>query len=158
MDLYSIFNLIIIPSSLCVFGIEYLSDSYITHSELKIGILDYLHHLVVIMVSTGSVLSLFVNNIIFTSLVIIHYTIAQIGYIKNNEYCWLTKYINTLINNKIPMRKWRGGFDSLIKHYIRGDDWAYSDIKYINNQQKNIYINTILIISLIRILVKKDNY
>lgn len=158
MDLYSIFNLIIIPFSLFIFAIEYLSDSYITHSELKIGILDFFHHLVVIMVSTGSFLSLFVNNIIFTSLIVIIYTIAEIGYIRNNEYCWWTEHINTLINNKRPNRKWRGGIDNLLKHYFRGDDWAYSDIRYINNQQKNIYINVTLIVSLLIILVKKYNY
>jgi hypothetical protein len=154
LNLHELFSLFIIPFSLVIFGAEYLSDSYITHSEIKIGILDYLHHLVVIMVNTGCLLSLFLtNNLIFISLVVIIYTIAQMGYIANKEYCWLTTHISKLIDPKRPLRKWRGGVNSLLRHYFRGDDWAYSDIKYINNDSKNITVNTILILALIKIII-----
>ena len=64
--------------------------------------------------------------------------------------------VNNLIDPQKPNRKWRGDYESLIKHYIRGDEWAYSDIRNIDQTQFVIFINIILILILIKISIHKD--
>ena len=80
---------------------------------------------------------------IITSLVI------QIGYIINNDHCWLTVLSNKLINPEQPNRIWRADLFLQIKHYIRGDSWAYKDIYNFNQNNIVLFGNIVFIVFLI---------
>ena len=55
--------------------------------------------------------------------------IIQIGFLINNDYCWYTRFINKIIDPEKLDVKWRSCFPEFITHYIRGNSWAYSDIR-----------------------------
>jgi hypothetical protein len=64
-------------------------------------------------------------------------------------------YINSLITGN-PKRKWIADFPSLIKHYIRGDSWAYSDVYKMDNTFKVTVNNLVFLFILIKYSIKKN--
>jgi hypothetical protein len=84
-------------------------------------------------------------------------TVIQIGWLLHNDYCWVTKYANRLIGTKESNRKWIAELSSLIKHYIRGDEWAYSKQYHTSRTTEVLQLNTMLIILLIKIFIKRIN-
>jgi len=148
IDIYSL----IIPVSLITFTMDYLPDNQIVKDETTIGFYSYLHHLISIICTIGlPAFLLFSKSLFFVTINIIIFIIAQIGWLYNKDYCWLTKKVNTTIDSKKPYRIWRADINSFIKHYIRGDSWAYKDI--YNNDKTNLtlFVNIILLIHLIKI-------
>jgi len=142
---------IILIITLIHFITDYLSDGQIENNETKIGILIFIHHLLCIITFYGSILCLLFSRSIFMAFIIIVISIViQSGYLINKDYCWYTIMVNKMINHEQPKRKWRGDLFSLIKHYIRGDSWAYSDIRNAN-QDNVLYLNILLIIYLIKL-------
>jgi hypothetical protein len=77
--------------------------------------------------------------------------IAQIGYLKNNGKCWIVSNVNKIINPNKPNRKWISNICSYIKHYIRGGDWAYSDIVNDSNYEISNLVNGSHLFSLLKI-------
>ena len=156
MDSYEIFSLIIIPFTLFFFIFDFLRDNEITKNETKIGIVQLLHHLVFTLNISGILYTtLFSTSIPLSILLIIISTIIQIGWLVNNDYCWLTRYSNGLIGTKEINRKWIAEISSLIKHYIRGDEWAYSEQYHRNRNTEVLLLNFMIIILLIKILLKR---
>ena len=139
---------------LIFFSIDYLSDNQITKDETKIGILIFFHHLFCVILGIGSILCLFCSKSLIMAFVIIAIsTVIQTGFLKNNDYCWYTTMVNKMTNpTGSGNRKWRGDYEALLKHYIRGDSWGYSDIFKINQTQFVLFINIILIMFLLKIL------
>ena len=152
MNNYELSCLILIIT-LFFFSVDYLSDNQIIYSETKIGILSFLHHLFCIILGFGSILCLFFSkSLIMAFILILVSTIIQTGFLINNDYCWYTVMVNKIINPlSLGNRKWRGDYESLIKHYIRGDSWGYSDIYTINQTQFVICINIIITLFLLKI-------
>ena len=54
--------------------------------------------------------------------------------------------------NSDENRKWRGDFYSLLKHYTRGNDWAYSNIRNTENFKNILIMNSVHIFTLIKYL------
>ena len=154
MDSYNFISIFVLPLTLVHFSLDYLRDKDIKTNETKVGMLSYLHHFIVnfnlagvlVLPFVDSTLSVITLNIIIT-------IIAQYGLLINKEQCWLTTKINNLINGKTN-RKWIADLNSFIKHYIRGDEWAYSDINFLNNTNRLTFINTVFIIILIKFILK----
>ena len=135
------------------FSLDYLSDDCIKKDETKLGILIFLHHLFCIILAFGSVLCLLFSKSLLMAFIIIAISIIiQAGFLINKEYCWYTIMVNKLINPLQPKRKWRGDIASLIKHYIRGDSWAYSDMYSINQQSMVLGVNIIVIMFLLKVI------
>jgi hypothetical protein len=152
MELYTYTALFVIPVCLFNFSLEYLSDSEIRENELKIGISNLIHHflyafnilsITVLLILKKPKLKVIIITILFS-------IIMQIGFLLNNDYCWFTQYINCLINPNRPNRKWRAGIASMIKHYLRGDQWAYSEIQKPDNCNLLIILNTIHFLILLK--------
>ena len=154
LDLYGYITLLT-PIILFHFCIDYLGDSQITHSETKIGMYQFFHHIVCTIFGVGTLILPFVTtNINVVAVSIITSLIIQIGFLKNKEYCWLTRLTNVTINKEHPKRKWVGGdLESLIKKYTRGDEWAYSDIRNPDNNTMVNVINLIHLFMLVKINV-----
>jgi hypothetical protein len=130
--------------------IDILSDSYIKDNIIEIGILQYLHHLIGIF-NFGVLFLLFFSNstnMLITSVIIS--IVSQIGWLYNNDLCWLFTYVNKKIDSNRPKRKWRAELYSFIKHYIRGDSWGFSDINVINMEGCSNFTNIITIFCLIK--------
>jgi hypothetical protein len=130
--------------------IDILSDSYIKDNIIEIGILQYLHHLIGIF-NFGVLFLLFFSNstnMLITSVIIS--IVSQIGWLYNNDLCWLFTYVNKKIDSNRPKRKWRAELYSFIKHYIRGDSWGFSDINVINMEGCSNFTNVITIFCLIK--------
>ena len=153
LNLYEYTSIILLPIILFHFSLDFLSDSDIIKNETKIGILQFFHHIVCTIYISGIVLLPFVSrNISVLFITIIVSMVIQIGYLINNENCWVTIMANKLINPKYPNRKWVGGdICSLIKSYIRDDSWRYSNIKYINNTKLTLIANIVHIFILLTI-------
>ena len=153
MNLYEYTSLILVPFVVIHFSMDFLSDSQVSKDETKIGVLQFLHSIICSIFLNGMLVLPFIKgNIGILSITILVSIATQIGYLINNDFCWLTTLVNTIINPDNPKRKWVGGdISSLIKKYIRGDDWACSDIKYIENTKIVILTNTILIVKLLQL-------
>lgn len=150
---YQLLSLIYIPYSLILFALDFLSDKNITENEVEIGVLQYIHHLFGIF-NIGVIILLFTSNsLVLTAVSIIINLIAQVGFLINGDYCWLLTLVNKKINSDIPNRKWRGELVSLIKHYIRGDDWAYSDIRNNDATPTVVFVNSIMFLQLMKLLI-----
>ena len=159
METFDLFSLIIIPFSLFFFIFDFLRDGEILTDELKIGILQYIHHLLFTLNVSGLICTvLFSTNIFTVILLILLSTGIQIGWLINNDYCWLTTLTNRLIGTKCKNRKWISEISSLIKHYIRGDEWAYTEMYNTGRNSEVIKLNTLLIIILIKIIVKRTRH
>ena len=156
LDLYE-YMVLLTPIILFHFCIDYLSDSQITHSETKIGIYQFFHHIVCNIFGLGTLMLPFVSknkNVITVS--ILTSLVIQIGFLKNKEYCWLTNLTNVTINPDKPRRKWMGGdLETLFKKYTRDDEWAYSDIRNPNNTNLVTIVNCIHLFMLAKINVTK---
>ena len=96
---------IIIPLSLFNFCFDYLSDSEIIKDELKIGIVNYLHHVLAFSsVFFGFMFSMFfTNNIWFILMTTIIFIGIHVGFLINDNICWMTVLINKLINKKVRL-------------------------------------------------------
>ncbi len=155
MDIYNFISVILLPITIIHFSLDYLSDSQITHSEVKIGISQYIHHLFGGMCILGIGLLPFLNPTIY--LIILNITvclIAQIGWLKNKDDCWLWAYTNKLINSKKPRRKWLSNIHLQLKKYTRGSEWAYSDVYNVNNTKTVLAMSLTQIFMLIKYLKK----
>jgi len=130
--------------------IDILSDKNIKENLIEIGILQYLHHLVGIFNFGVIFLLFFSNNTTMLTLSVIISIISQIGWLYNEDLCWLFTYINKKIDPNRPRRKWRAELYSFIKHYIRGDSWAFSDIQSVNMEGCANFTNIITILCLIK--------
>jgi hypothetical protein len=157
MKTYDFVALIILPLVLIQFSIDYLSDSQITTNETRIGILQLIHHLITKITFIGSIFTLFlVNDIKYISLGVIILIIVQLGFAKNNDHCWYTRMVNELIDKNKPNRKWRSDWESFIKHYIRGDKWAYSD-RFNNDATMELtMVNIIYILIFIKLILRNS--
>jgi len=154
MDLYNFISLVIIPLTLIHFLLDYLPDRDISHSEIKIGICQLFHHTISIIQMSGLFLVPFLNVKLSVLIVLVLTSlISHIGYLKNKGRCWLLRYTNRLINPKKPDRKWISNIYSYIKHYIRGESWAYSDIRNDNNFTNSKLISCSILISMIKYMV-----
>jgi hypothetical protein len=128
MKLYDFTAIILIPLILFHFIIDYLSDSNITKDETKIGILQFIHQIIVTIVFNTAVFSLFLlKDIKYTTFCIILLTGIQIGFLINNDRCWYTKMVNKMTGTS-ENRKWVSNLPSFIMYYTRGAEWANSDI------------------------------
>jgi len=154
MDLYNFISLVIIPLTLIHFLLDYLPDRDISHSEIEIGICQLFHHTISIIQMSGLFLVPFlnVNKSVFVVLVSV-FLITHIGYLKNKGGCWLLRYTNRLINPNNPDRKWISNIYSYIKHYVRGESWAYSDIRNDNNFNNSKLICCSLLISMAKYII-----
>jgi hypothetical protein len=159
MDFHTIITCVVVMA-LIFFCIDFLSDSQIQHSETKIGILQLTHHLLPNFIKIGGLLALAFGNqkslMPIAAMMIFFTLIMQIGYLINNDYCWYTRMVNKMINKDHPKRKWRSNTYSLVKHYIRGDDWAYSDIYNADNTVEVIMVNVLVLLIIIKYVYKKN--
>ena len=156
MNVHEFISIIILPMVLFKFIINYLSDSEIKSNFVEIGIHQFLHHISSTMGFSGAFLSLFfVNNLNFSIFIISLIVFTQGGFLINNDYCWYTRYVNTLINSDKPKKKWVNALPEFIQHYSRGDEWANSDMRPPNYYSASIKINVICIIILIKLMLKK---
>jgi len=143
---------IIIPVSLILWIIDFLSDSQITKDETKLGILQYIHTLLNVISFSCPIFNIFTNNNISIQFLSILITIiSQAGHLVNNDYCWLTKLVNECIDPNKPNRKWRATPIEALKHYVRGDSWAYSDMfSRPGSQNGSVIVNCLSILGLIK--------
>jgi hypothetical protein len=158
MDTYEYFSLIVILS-LISFSVNFLSDSEIIENELKLGFYDFLHHFFYnINIVSVSIIPFIKNpSLMILFILVCTSIIVQIGFLYNNEYCWITRGVNKLINPDKPNRKWRGGFTSSINHYLRGDSWAYSDISpgSLNNTSPVLILNVVTVLILLKYIITR---
>jgi hypothetical protein len=155
LSCYEMFSLVIIPFSLFFFGADFLRDSDITNNERKIGLIQYIHHFAFTTNISGLIGSfLLSSNIPLVSFLTFGSMINQVGWVLNNDNCWLTKYSNKLIGTKEKNRKWIAEISSLIKHYVRGDEWAYSGIRSFSRDKQVLISNGLLMGILIKIILK----
>lgn len=152
LSAYEMMALFYIPISLICWTIDYLSDKQITKDETKIGILQYIHHLIIS--ALNPIPLLFVSkSMLITVLTVITAIGTQIGWLITNDECFYINMMNKLICPEMPRRKFRNTFTSFIKHYIRGDDWAYSKIRTTDGTIDVIVGNTIILLHLIKLIV-----
>jgi hypothetical protein len=155
MDLYTFISVVLLPITIFHFSLDYLSDSEITKSEVKIGISQYIHYFFGTMCYSGIAILPFLNPTL--GLILLNITVsivAQIGWLKNKEYCWLWSYTNKLINPNKPKRKWLSNIILQIKKYIRGDSWAYSEVKSVDNTKTVLAMTITQLFILIKYLYK----
>ena len=155
MDLnaYEMFSLFFIPYSLIIWTLDFLSDKEVNHDEFEIGVLGYLHHLFGVMTIGIGFIPILTKSLSITIISIIALLVTQVGFLINNDWCWYLKLTNNKINPGRPDRKWRSEIVTLLKHYIRGDEWAYSDITHNINDSTTKVLNTVMIIHLIRLAI-----
>ena len=141
MKTYDIFALIVIPLTIFLFSIDYLSNKDITHYELKAGIFVFLHHLLFVItanVFTFAIISKDPRLLLVTATINV---ISQAGWLINNDFCFITKFQNNIINENRPNRLWRGSPELLLKHYFRGDEWAYKNYTEYKNEKIVLFGN-----------------
>ena len=154
MDLLII---IVVLISLFNFATDYLSNKLITENELQIGIVTLLHHLVFSMLNLFPlILFININNGILLFLLFGIIT-AQIMWIINKDYCPVTIFQNSLINKEYKHYKWMGTISDFITKYIRGDEWAYSDIRTVNRKSHVFFANGIIILYCLKMIFKNNN-
>lgn len=153
MNTFECISLIHFPYSIIMWTIDILSDANINDNIVEIGILQYLHHFVGIFNFGVIFLLLFSNNTTMLTLSVIISIISQIGWLYNEDLCWLFTYINKKIDPTRPKRKWRAELYSFIKHYIRGDSWAESDIKCVNMEPCANIQNIVTIFCLLKKII-----
>jgi hypothetical protein len=142
--------------SLFFWTVDFLSDSYIIKDETKLGIFQYIHHLAATIAFLGPFINLFTGNFMFYVVSIILSIIIQSGFLINDDYCWLTLIVNKCINKEQPKRKWRADLSSFVKHYTRGDSWAYSDMYKPDFTSGTLIINCVFIVGIIKLFYNKQ--
>ena len=146
---------VLTPFILFNFCLDYLSDSQITHSETKIGMHQLFHHITATIWAGVFTLPFMSSKLSVVGLSIIVSLVIQAGHRVNKDYCWLTRIVNKMIDPQKPNRKWTGGeIGSLMKKYVRGDQWAYSDMGPQNNTILITIMNVIHLFILIKIIIK----
>jgi hypothetical protein len=146
---------VLTPFIIFNFCLDYLSDSQITQHETKIGMHQLFHHFIATILMCAFTLPFFSPNLSIITLSIIVSIGVQAGHRVNKDYCWLTRRVNKMIDPQKPNRKWTGGdTGSLMKKYIRGDSWAYSDMGPQNNTLITFVTNIIHLFVLIKIIIK----
>jgi uncharacterized membrane protein len=145
MKLYE-FCCLILPFIIANFCMDYLSDSEIIKDELKIGIIQFIHHTILIIHGMGILIPFLNPTLIIVILGTLVNIGVQIGWLVHNDYCWLTILTNRLIGTNEKNRKWMADIQSHIKHYIYGDIWATSKINGINNTNWVFLLNIINLI------------
>jgi hypothetical protein len=84
---------------------------------------------------------------------ILLYTLFQVLWKINNDHCLWTEMVNKIIDKDRPHRKWRASFPSFIHHYMRGDEWAYSNIFKHDKTPEflyNIVIHCVIVFYILR--------
>ena len=153
LDLYQ-YIAILIPFIIFNFCLDYLSDAQITHSETKLGMYQLFHHTTATIWTSIFFLPFISSKLSVVGLSILTSLVIQAGHRINKDYCWLTTRVNKIIDPKKPKRKWTGGeIGSLMKKYVRGDSWAYSDMGPQNNTSIITVMNLIHLFVLIKIIV-----
>jgi len=157
LNAYEVVSLFYIPISLIMWTIDFLSDKEVNHNELEIGLIHYIHYLIGISQYT-IILLLCSTNIFLVILNVIINIGMQAGFLINKDYCWLLRLTNRKINPEKPNRKTRSTIESFIKHYIRGDEWAYSDIRNTDASNNVNIMNILVLLQLLKtIMFKKQN-
>jgi hypothetical protein len=151
MNLYEYSAVILLPIILFHFIIDFLSDSEIPPGlETKIGILQFIHTIWGSIMLSGIFILPFTKVSLSTLFITIATSIViQSGFLINNDYCWMTKMTNNFISPTRKNRKWRGNIMLLTQHYIRGDQWAYSDIRSIDQTYFVLISNITLILKML---------
>ena len=153
LNLYEYIS-ILTPFVVFNFCLDYLSDSQITQSETKIGMHQLFHHLVATILIGTFTLPFISSHLSVVGLSILVSMGVQVGHRINKDYCWLTRTVNKMIDPQKTKRKWTGGdIGSLMKKYVRGDSWAYSDMGPQNNTTVTLVSNLIHLFVLIKIIV-----
>jgi hypothetical protein len=111
------------------------------------------HHLISVICKFGLPLCVFcnVNSLSLSIIHVIIYTIAQSGWLYNDDDCFLTTAANVLIDPDRPNRIWRADLSAFIKHYIQGDEWAYKDIYNKDKTGLTLFVNILLLLHLIKL-------
>ena len=156
MDFYELFALIIIPGSLISFGFDFLSDKDVTENETKIGLFSFLHHLIITIQASVLINMGLSNNLALLVLTAIITIGGQMGWLINKDHCFITRFVNNLIGEDKKYRKWRGGIEMYIKHYIRGDQWAYANFTNYRNNGLVLFGNIVLIIWCVKIIISNE--
>jgi hypothetical protein len=156
MNFHELFSIIIIPCSLLSFAFDYLSDKDVTENETKIGFFSFLHHLIITIQGTVLLNLCISNNLALLVLTCLITTIGQMGWLINKDHCFITRFVNLLIGPDKKYRKWRGGIEMYIKHYIRGDEWAYADFTNYRNKGLVLFGNIALIIWCVKIIITNE--
>lgn len=145
--------ILITLSALYNFAIDYLSNKLITHNELSVGIVTLIHHF------TASILAFF-PLILFINInkgvllfLLFGVILAQLMWVINKDYCFITQFQNTLINKEYKNYKWISSLPEFIMKYIRDEDWAYSDIRNINKIKEIVIGNGILILYCLKMII-----
>ena len=146
---------VLTPFILINFCLDYLSDSQITHSETELGMHQLFHHLVATIWAGIYTLPFMSSKLTVITVSVLVSIVIQGGHLMNKDYCWLTRRVNRKINSDKPDRKWVGGdIVSLMKKYVRGDDWAYSNMGVQKNRKLDCIVNCIHFGILFKILIK----
>jgi hypothetical protein len=74
-------------------------------------------------------------------------------WIVNNHYCYVTQFQNILINEEYKNYKWIGTISNIIKKYVRGDEWTYSNIRNVNKNSHIFLGNGILILYCLKTMI-----
>ena len=154
MEIYECITLIL-PFVIVNFCMDYLSDSEITKDELKIGIVQFIHH-IILFIHSFVIFGPFIKPSILLIILITAVNIGvQIGWTINNDYCWLTTLTNRLIGTKCKNRKWMADIESHIKHYLHGDSWSITDINKLNNKWFVCLFNLFNLITIISYIISQ---
>ena len=156
MNLYEFVSVILVPYILITFSIEYLSNTLIEKDELKIGIWGMLHHLAEKSgFLTLPIAAVLCNDMRYFMFAVFSNMLAQIGFLLNDDKCWMTRNSNILANPAFPNKKFLSTFDSFIKQYIRGDEWANGSFHPKQKYTTTVTIfNIIIIIKFIVVIIK----
>jgi hypothetical protein len=152
---YELFAIFYIPCTFVKWIIEYLSDKDIVKDEVNIGIIQFFHHLISTICILLPIILILSKSLFIALLTVCISTIMQIGWLINNNYCFYTQCVNKTLNVR-KNRKWRIDIQSLIKHYIRGNEWAYLDMHHLGNKEKIFecwYLNILLLLYLIKLII-----
>jgi hypothetical protein len=145
--------IILLVFSLIKFAIDYLSNKLITHNESIIGIVTLLHHIAFsILTFLPLILFIKISNGILLFL-LFGIIVGQIMWIVNNDYCSVTQFQNTLINEEYKNYKWIGSIPDIIRKYVRGDEWTYSNIRNTNKNSHIFLGNGILILYCLKTMI-----
>ena len=154
MEIYECITLIL-PFVIVNFCMDYLSDSEILADELKIGIVQFIHH-IILFIHSFVIFGPFIKPSILLIILITAVNIGvQIGWTINNDYCWLTTLTNRLIGTKCKNRKWMADIESHIKHYLYGDSWSITDINKLNNKWFVCLFNLFNLITIISYIISQ---
>lgn len=139
---------IIICWVLLHFIVDYLSDERIVKDELKLGILQFIHHFIAQVGFFGILLP--TNNLKYISGCFLLNFCIQIGFLINKDRCWYTRMINKLIDPTQPdFIRFRNIIPVFIRHYIRGDSYGYREAYFKNSTTSTPEVLPIVIVFIV---------